>query len=531
LRGRGREINIPRSPFEWRVPGIGSTVVQRSLISLIKEPPVKKTRALVLVILAIALLSPSFAQSPKEPVELTMAFFIFASPPSDLPLVQDELNKVLVPKIGAKVKLLPINLSAIQQQSNLMISSGEKLDLLINGTWSFFSFGTQVAKNQLLPLDDLLAKYGQGIVKSMDPGFLAAGKVKGKQYLIPTVRDFAGSYSIVMRKDVCDELKIDPTKVKSLADVESVLKLVKAKRPDLIPLVPFSSGQPVIDVQDYDTIGNLFGVLMDYGSSLKVVDYYRTKEYADHVKLACSWYRQGLIYQDAATNQDDRSVYIKANRAFSYISRSKVGYAVQESGICGQPMVVSELVPAFSVTDSVANCGYAIPRNSSDPAKAMQLLNLLYSDPQVYNLLVYGIEGKHYVKRSDGLIDYPAGIDGKSSPYASFNQIPWELGDEFIGSVWKGNDPNVWKDTEQFNNAARKSKALGFVFDVTPVKDAFAACTNVLNRYRFGLEDGVLDPAKSLPEMNQALKAAGIDKIIAEKQKQLDAWAAENGVK
>jgi putative aldouronate transport system substrate-binding protein len=492
---------------------------------------VKKARALVLVILVLSLVVPSFAQSSKEPVELTMAFFIFASPPSDLPAVQDGLNKLLVPKIGAKVKLLPINLSAIQQQSNLMIASGEKLDLLINGTWSFFNLGTQIAKNQLLPLDELLAKYGQDIVKSMDPGFLAAGKVKGKQYLIPTVRDFAGSYSIVMRKDICDELKINVDKVRTLSDVESVLKLVKAKKPDLVPLVPFSSGEPVVDVQDYDTIGNLFGMLMDYGSSLKVVDFFQSKEYADRVNLVHSWYQQGLILRDAPTNQDDRSVYIKANRAFAYITRSKVGFATQESGICGQPMVVAELVPAFSVTDSVANCGYTIPRNSTNPEKAMQLLNLLYSDPQVYNLLVYGIEGKHYVKTPDGFIDYPVGMDSKTSPYATFNQIPWELGDEFIGYVWKGSSPTIWKDTEKFNNAARKSKALGFVFDMTPVKNEFAACTNVLNRYRFGLEDGVLEPAKTIPEMNQALKAAGIDKIIAEKQKQLDAWAAENGVK
>ena len=39
---------------------------------------------------------------------------------------------------------------------------------------------------------------------------------------------------------------------------------------------------------------------------------------------------------------------------------------------------------------------------------------------------------------------------------------------------------------------------------------------------------GSLDPETELPKFQQSLKDAGIDEIIAEKQKQLDAWAAEN---
>ena len=40
------------------------------------------------------------------------------------------------------------------------------------------------------------------------------------------------------------------------------------------------------------------------------------------------------------------------------------------------------------------------------------------------------------------------------------------------------------------------------------------------------IDFGTIDPAKKLPEFIEKLKAAGIEKVIAEKQKQLDAWAA-----
>ena len=50
---------------------------------------------------------------------------------------------------------------------------------------------------------------------------------------------------------------------------------------------------------------------------------------------------------------------------------------------------------------------------------------------------------------------------------------------------------------------------------------------NVCNKYQAGLETGTLDPETYLPEFIQALKDAGLEKVIAEKQAQLDAFLAQ----
>ncbi len=42
------------------------------------------------------------------------------------------------------------------------------------------------------------------------------------------------------------------------------------------------------------------------------------------------------------------------------------------------------------------------------------------------------------------------------------------------------------------------------------------------------LENGLLDPETAIPEMNKKLYEAGLQKIMDEKQAQLDAWAAQN---
>jgi len=40
-----------------------------------------------------------------------------------------------------------------------------------------------------------------------------------------------------------------------------------------------------------------------------------------------------------------------------------------------------------------------------------------------------------------------------------------------------------------------------------------------------GKENGALDPDMMLPVFTKALRDAGIDRVIIEKQRQLDAWA------
>ena len=58
------------------------------------------------------------------------------------------------------------------------------------------------------------------------------------------------------------------------------------------------------------------------------------------------------------------------------------------------------------------------------------------------------------------------------------------------------------------------------------MKTEVAAVTNVCNEYRCALEFGVLDPEEAIPQFLEKLEAAGIQKIIDEKQKQLDEYLA-----
>jgi putative aldouronate transport system substrate-binding protein len=59
-----------------------------------------------------------------------------------------------------------------------------------------------------------------------------------------------------------------------------------------------------------------------------------------------------------------------------------------------------------------------------------------------------------------------------------------------------------------------------------PVVNEIAQLTPIYEQYRNDLAFGAVDIEPKLRELNAALYAAGLQKVIDEKQRQLDAWLA-----
>ena len=64
------------------------------------------------------------------------------------------------------------------------------------------------------------------------------------------------------------------------------------------------------------------------------------------------------------------------------------------------------------------------------------------------------------------------------------------------------------------------------MFDYSDLQAEYTACINIINEYKKALWVGATDVTQTLDELNQRLKAAGMEKLIEEKQKQLDEWVS-----
>jgi putative aldouronate transport system substrate-binding protein len=460
------------------------------------------------------------AKKELPPYELVVAFMYFGSEQKDTALVQEEISKITKEKINATVKLMPLSISAYTQQMNLVLSGNEKLDLLFVSAANFAPFTN---RGQLIALDELLEQEGQGIKEAVGD-FMEATKVNGTTYAVPSIRDYAASYGFVMRKDLVEKHNIDVSAIKTFDDVGDVLRTIKKLEPGMEPL---GRSTPSVGIVDFgfsfdDSLRDMFGVLPNYDNGLKVSNRFEQDYYVEMLHKLHGWYKEGLILKDIATNQSSRKELVDANKVFGWFNHMKPGYVEQVSREMGREMVTAEIVPPISTTSTVANVTWGIARNSTDPERAMKFLNLMYTDPEIVNLLTWGIEGKHYVKKDGGVVGYPDGVNIENSGYA-YN-LGWMMGNQFLSHVWEGTNPEIWRITAEFNKNATKSKALGFSFDSSTVQTELASVTNVMDQFRFGLETGTLNPEKTHPDFANRLKAAGIDKIIEEKQRQLDAW-------
>lgn len=209
------------------------------------------------------------ASEQKALTELTVVLPVAGSIPKDMQQVEDAINKIAAEKIQAKVKFEHISVGDWEQQTNLMFASGEKMDLLY---LSGYNFSNIVAKGQLKPLDQLLEQHGQGITDALGKDYLQATRIGGEIYGTPTVRDLAASYGLTMSKDLVDKYKIDIASIKTLDDVEAVLRKVKeGEGPTMTPLVTGAAGQSFREnYVNYDSLNDTIGVLPSYDNALRL---------------------------------------------------------------------------------------------------------------------------------------------------------------------------------------------------------------------------------------------------------------------
>jgi putative aldouronate transport system substrate-binding protein len=462
--------------------------------------------------------TPAAAASDLKPYKLVV---VYEGPPqADEKKVEDAMNKILTEKINATIDLAPIDWGAWDDKMNLMIASREPVDVMFTAQWNGYS--KNVAKGAYVELGDLLAQYGKGITDSLDPAFLEGSKIKGKNYGIPTNKELATAGGLVYRTDIAEELGLDMSTVKSAADLDAIYKVVKEKKPDMIPLY-MTDGTLTGQLTEFDFLGDgtIPGAIIKSQTDTKVKLAQEFDVYKNNVKLARDFYQKGYINGDAATTQLSSGDAYKAGNVFSTIEPLKPGKDAEIAAAAGLAGKLSEIyfTGKTVATSETAGAMLAISSTSKDPARAMMFINLLHTDKELVNMINFGVEGEHFTRNGEIIT-----TTDKSAQYSP--GVAWELGNQFLNYVWASENPDKWNLFKEFNAGAVSSPGLGFVFDSEPVKAEVGALANVIKQYSRALETGSVDPDKILPEYIGALKTAGAEKVIAEKQAQFDAFLA-----
>ena len=439
--------------------------------------------------------------------------------------VSDQMSEISREACGVNVEVQRINLGTYLQSLNLNFASGEKMDLFCTESLSLPGL---VNNNQILPLDDLLSEYGKETLEALRPDVWACTSVKGKIYGVTRNRNAnATGLGFWGDKAIAEELGIDYENIHGFDELEEALEKVHEAYPDMYPLAT-NAGKLRIPVPSDglgETLPSVAGLEDAFTDNTEVVNLFATDTYKEYVTTMYRWAQSGLIMPDGSTNTESDISLVKAGKAFGGFNTVKPNALEEREILIGRELFDVELVAPLAITTANASA-WCIPSHSENPGKAMQVLNLLETDEAFANLFLNGVEGEHYVftDKEKKIIDYPAGIDGGSTSYPSQAATG---PNRRLSYTW-GNAPIPdWDAIDRYDEDARLSPGRGFTWDNSDYLNEVSACANVMSKYSSALECGSLNPEEALPQFLGELEAAGVDKIIASKQEQLDQWLSQ----
>lgn len=437
--------------------------------------------------------------------------------PAETNEVAAAVNEIAEEKYGVHLDIEFIATGNWTQQTNLMLTSDEVDVLALYGT----PFSSFVNNGQLLDLTEYWENAGDVLKAEWTEKELQPFCSGGKLYAIPNFREYGGYLGAVIDEDIAAEFGITHGQKMTWEEVDEFLQKAHEKYPERYGLVP-TGGTALISNWTWDGMGDTkyLGVLPNSGQdSTTVQNLFDTEDFKNFTGWARKWYDEGITMPDILSNTESWKSMFQADKAIA---------AINTVGINKFNGLVSVYITdAFCGTDVYQMVSYGINANSKNPDASWKALEALYTDKEIGTLIANGIEGKHYVLNEDGTASYPEGVTASTAGY-NLMEAYWFVPycPNSYPSSSNGN-ADLYQNLIKQKDEAVMSKAFGFAFDSSPVVDEYTACSNVMDKYYKALMSGAVDPEKTMKEASAELEAAGIDKIIEEKQKQLDNWLSE----
>ncbi|WP_337034511.1 ABC transporter substrate-binding protein [Paenibacillus illinoisensis] len=452
-----------------------------------------------------------------EDDSVELIWYTIGTPQKDVNKVMEEVSKYTKEKINATVTMKMVDWGDYPQKMQVNVASGEPMDILFTSSGGF-DYVQNARKGAFLELDELLPKYGKDLMDTIDPAFLSGSKVDGHNYGIPANKELPQQEVWRFNKTLLDKYNLDISNIRTLDSLEPLLKTIKENEPSV---TPFAMDKNYVPYVPYDyVIQNLPMAIKLDTTDYKLVNILETPEMKEALTTMNKYYKAGYVSAEAATTGSTNDLTTSGNW---FLDRAQTQPLAdnQWSASYGYPVVSTPASDAIITNTSVQGSIMAISANSEYPEKAMEFLNLLNTDPVLRNMVDSGIEGTHYKKVDDTHMENLA--ESKNYDMPSYS-----LGNNMLLYL-NSNDPdNKWDEFKKFNAEGVNSPILSFNFDASNVSTELTAVQNVKEQYWAALMTGTLDPATNLDQVIEKFNQAGLEKVMAEAQSQLDAWRAEN---
>lgn len=513
----------------------------------------KKFFALVLALaLTMGLCAVSLPASADDAVELNV-WILGPGEQAD----QKEVFAAFNEKLHETLPNISVNITVMsgdyKDSFSRAMAAEERLDLAWMG-WHH-SIADEARNGTILPLDDLLAEYGQGIVDKLTTKVIDMHRQEdGKIYNLISWQGLVGGRAgMYLPEEVIADSGVSET---WLAEAQEIAYKFQKEH--------------TVEVQQefYDKIAEMLQGLVDngkirkgfsnqgftypgwagfqgwltigdrYTDSFEVFNGFENELSKNFFRCMAEYYDKGYIRPDIASAQssatwndglDDQDTINGGHNAWTD------NYEVSLTNTYGFPCT---LIYNRTFNDIITgnSTSMVVPYTAKYPEQAIQFLNEIYTNAELYQFLIYGEEGKHWTENNDEKhsITVAGGSAQPTSDFA-YGLWCWTIGtcENVRLTQNPANDPAFYENLKAQEANAYINPILSFSYDKTNCEAEYANINGMTKEYTDPLGQGILGVngwEAKYDEFLDALKANGIDTVIADCQSQLDAYLEKNGI-
>ena len=483
-------------------------------------------------------------EDKKDPVSLDWWYYS-AGPQADTEKVEAAFNELLQTYTGMEHVSVNFNTFAAADFKNAVVlaqSASEQMDIL--SIANRLSLAEEARKGTFLALDTMLTEH-VNLYNELPEWLWDMAKVDDATYIVPGYQRAANMNYMITPKEWMDKYgDIDAFRTAfQTKNIEQIAMLMEDY------LLAIREGEGIETrylqslgyfLQDANAFGNRFDTLSGNfiveENSGKVVNRYITDDTLKGYEISGEWYDKGYIYPDVLLiNEGD---YIRSNMmnevSYVFMRNNSAGdeetVSAQFSDQFGLDVYAIQCDTEYYIANSWAAGGTGITATCEHPEEAMRLLEIINTEEgvELYNMMVYGIEGVHYEKIDDTHIrtfDYDASQAAAEAPYGA---IAWAIGNSFHKYLNQGCLENENEIAMAINNDPTniKSDLLGYVPKTDIIATQLEQITAVQNEYVKTLYYGVegADWKVTYDEFIKKMEAAGLNEVLTELQGQVDAF-------
>ena len=491
----------------------------------------------------------SAGAAAAEPKMVRLVATLWGDEPVDEKRVQDAINERLKAdglNLYYERTWIPFGGGATwEQKTNLMLSTGEEFELLsvLQDRWPVSQYVGQGAAHAI---DEYLDEYGPAIMEGIPDNLWKDVTINGKIYALPAY--FAPMTSnierISIRKDLYDKHGLDIPQTRE--ELIRASEIIHANEPDLKPRAWTKLGHDpsVFLHRGYATYPFTVQdemIYIDQQGNVKA--WIETEEFKQDSAFWRELYVKGLVHPDLLPGGSDLRHRELNKEAFTFEHSIWHPTSIQGNEPEGEYMTILLYPDEVKFNSFGMRNGTLVPITTKHPEAAIQFLNWVYSSQENHDLLALGIEGIHW-QESDTVLTW-------NNPYAAGSKTSWQspavekiVDPEtnqalynhwvfLIGQLrWMRisplSHPSQLEERDPAYTNVEDSITIGFAFDSSPVATEYANLKAMIAENVWPMRFGVVDYDEAYDRALKNMKAAGLDRVIEEYQKQFSAYMASN---